>query len=157
MKIVPLEDRHISSLLQIQAACPEVAQWTAADYQRVSSGDISGWVAEADSALDGSRGTAPGDSVVGFIVVRRVGTDVEILNFAVAESSRRAGVGSGLLRAVLTWSRSLGVKQAMLEVRATNKTALHFYTRHNFQIVGRRPRYYSSPVDDALLLTAFLE
>jgi ribosomal-protein-alanine N-acetyltransferase len=150
--IVPLEVRHIPSLLRLQSSCPEVAQWTAADYQRIPCGEMAGWVAEAGESSDDSRA-----DVIGFIVARRIASDVEILNFAVDTTSRRHGVGSGLLHAVLAWSRSLGAKQAMLDVRAANETALHFYTRHNFQIVGRRPRYYSSPIDDALLLTAFLE
>lgn len=152
MKIVPLEEHHVHSVLLLQSACPEVAQWIAADYQRVAVGGISGWVAESEP------GPAESDAAIdGFIVVRRVDIDIEILNFAVAESTRRRGVGSSLLHAVLAWSRSLGAKQAMLEVRASNESALQFYTRHNFRIVGRRPRYYSAPVDDALLLTALLE
>lgn len=154
MKIVALEQRHFHPVLLLQSACPEVAQWSAADYHRVATGDISGWVAERKSKpVEAESHTA----IDGFIVVRRIDTDVEILNFAVLESSRRQGVGSGLLHEVLAWSRSLGVKQAMLEVRASNDPALQFYGRHNFQIVGRRPRYYSAPVDDALLLTANLE
>jgi ribosomal protein S18 acetylase RimI-like enzyme len=152
VKIVALEERHIPSLLRLQSTCPEVAQWKFTDYHRVLSGDISGWVAQSESTPANSE-----IEIDGFVVVRRVAAEIEILNFAVAESTRRRGVGSGLLLAVLAWSRPLGAKQVMLEVRASNKTALQFYRRHDFQIVGRRPRYYSSPVDDALLLTAFLE
>jgi [ribosomal protein S18]-alanine N-acetyltransferase len=43
-----------------------------------------------------------------------------------------------------------------LEVRSSNSAALHFYERHNFQTVGRRSRYYNSPIEDALLLSAKL-
>jgi ribosomal-protein-alanine N-acetyltransferase len=154
VNIVPLEERHIQSVLRIQFACPEVAQWSAADYQRVASGDISGWVSESESKPAQAESHA---AIDGFMVVRRIDADVEILNFAVAESSRRRGVGSGLLRVAGAWSRSLGVKHAMLEVRASNEPALQFYARHDFHIVGRRPRYYAEPVDDALLLTAILE
>ena len=45
----------------------------------------------------------------------------------------------------------------MLEVRASNIAALRFYEHHSFEIAGRRPRYYTAPVEDALLLTATLK
>jgi ribosomal protein S18 acetylase RimI-like enzyme len=41
-------------------------------------------------------------------------------------------------------------------VRASNLSALRFYERHKFEVVGRRLRYYTAPVEDALLLTATL-
>jgi [ribosomal protein S18]-alanine N-acetyltransferase len=45
----------------------------------------------------------------------------------------------------------------MLEVRAANDGALRLYHRHGFQVAGRRTRYYTNPIDDALLLTAELK
>jgi ribosomal-protein-alanine N-acetyltransferase len=53
----------------------------------------------------------------------------------------------------MQWARSSSAEQAILEVRSANQTALRFYERHKFQIVGRRRNYYGSPTDDALLLS----
>jgi [ribosomal protein S18]-alanine N-acetyltransferase len=91
---------------------------------------------------------------VGFVVARNIPPEVEILNIAVVPVARRHGVGSDLFDRSIEWARSVGATQAMLEVRAGNDAALRLYHRRNFQVVGRRPRYYSNPVDDALLLTA---
>jgi [ribosomal protein S18]-alanine N-acetyltransferase len=139
-----LEARDVEAILAIQAACPEIAQWTAWDYDRVARGEMAGWVCEE------------GAEVTGFLVARRVVTDLEILNFAVESDSRRCGIGAKLLRAALEWAKSFQAAQAILEVRASNFAALRFYSDHKFEVVGRRPRYYTAPVEDALLLTATL-
>ena len=43
-------------------------------------------------------------------------------------------------------------EKALLEVRASNLTALQFYERHHFHATGRRAGYYTAPLDDALVL-----
>jgi ribosomal-protein-alanine N-acetyltransferase len=138
----PIESRDVETILEIQSASPEVAQWTAWDYKRVARGEMAGWVAVEENAT------------AGFLVARRVGGDIEILNFAVHPEARRCGVGSALLRIALDWAEELNAEKALLEVRASNFAALQFYERRGFQIVGRRPRYYVSPIEDALLLSA---
>jgi [ribosomal protein S18]-alanine N-acetyltransferase len=142
LKIRWVEERDIDKILGIQAACPEIAQWTARDYDRVARGEMSGWVSEEESG------------VVGFLVGRRVVNEIEILNFAVSPEARGRGIGTLLLQEALKWGTEFGAVRAILEVRASNAVATRFYERHNFQIVGRRPRYYNEPTEDALLLTA---
>jgi len=141
LSLRPIESRDITAILAIQQASPEVAQWTAQDYVRVVAGDMAGWVAERDS------------SVVGFLIARRAASDLDILNFAVRKDARRRGIGTSLLREALAWSKTFSAEKALLEVRASNQAALRFYERHGFRTAGRRPRYYTAPVDDALLLT----
>jgi ribosomal-protein-alanine N-acetyltransferase len=139
-----LESRDIDAVLAIQSTCREIAQWNVWDYHRVARGEMAGWVAEE------------GRELAGFLVARRVSSDLEILNFAVRDAHRRRGLGAELLRSALEWAQSLQVTHAILEVRASNVAALHFYERHKFEVVGRRPRYYAGPIEDALLLTAKL-
>jgi ribosomal-protein-alanine N-acetyltransferase len=146
-----LEPRDVDAVLAIQRACPEIAQWSRLDYERVEAGEMVGWVAER-IASEGARRPA----VVGFVVARNIPPEVEILNFAVAPQARRHGVGSDLFDRAIAWARAEGATQAILEVRAGNDAALRLYHRREFHVVGRRPRYYSNPVDDALLLTATL-
>lgn len=152
----------MEAILAIQAACPEIAQWTAWDYDRVARGEMAGWVATQDSNVgaeiadeDAAELIGKGDvDVAGFLVARRLSTELEILNFAVESDWRRCGIGAELLTAALQWAQTFQATQAILEVRASNLAALRFYERHKFEVVGRRPRYYTAPVEDALLLTA---
>ena len=140
-----LEPRDTEAVLSIQAASPEIAQWSLWDYDRVTRGEMAGWAAEVDG------------EVAGFLVARRIGPDLEILNLAVRPGERRRGIGGSLLEAAISWAKSYNAEKAMLEVRASNIAALRFYERHSFEIAGRRPRYYTAPVEDALLLTATLK
>jgi ribosomal-protein-alanine N-acetyltransferase len=140
-----LTPADVEAVVAIQAACPEIAQWTAWDYDRVARGEMAGWVAVEESG------------VAGFLVARRVSVDLEILNFAVRADFRRGGIGAALLRAALDWGKSFQAKKAMLEVRASNLVALRFYERFSFQVAGRRTHYYTAPIEDALLLTAPLD
>ena len=142
MTIRPIEPPDIEAILAIQRASPEVAQWVASDYARVVTGDMAGWVA-------GGQG-----GVAGFLVARRAGSDLEILNFAVREDARRKRLGTFLLREALAWAGTFHAEKALLEVRASNAAALHFYERQGFQATGRRLRYYAAPTEDALLLSA---
>ena len=138
----PIEEADVERILAIQAACPEIAQWTRWDYDRVARGEMAGWVTEEQK------------SVVGFIILRKIAKEIEILNFAVAPEKRSRGIASMLLQESLAWAKTFEATHAILEVRVSNAAALRFYERHNFQVVGRRSRYYISPPEDALLLTA---
>jgi ribosomal-protein-alanine N-acetyltransferase len=138
-----LELRDIEDVLAIQAASPEIAQWSLWDYDRVARGEMAGWVTESE------RG-----DITGFIVARRIANDLEILNFAVRPTARRQGIGAALLGEALRWCSVFSAEQAFLEVRASNLGALRFYEQHKFQVTGRRPRYYTAPIEDALVLSA---
>jgi len=139
-----LEPRDVEAIIVIQSECPEIAQWAVWDYERVARGEMAGWVAEEDV------------EVVGFLVARRVLTDLEILNIAVRQSARRCAIGSKLLHEAQAWGQTFFADNAILEVRASNLAALRFYDRHGFQVSGRRKNYYTAPIEDALLLTASL-
>jgi ribosomal-protein-alanine N-acetyltransferase len=164
LTIRSLESGDVEAILAIQAACPEIAQWTPWDYDRVARGEMAGWVATENSNI-GAEGTEAvanevaavvAGEVAGFLVARRLSTQLEILNFAVKSGWRRCGIGAALLSAALQWARTFQATQAILEVRASNLAAVRFYANHKFEVVGRRPRYYTAPVEDALLLTATL-
>lgn len=128
--------------MAIQSECLEIAQWTSWDYANVVQGTMTGWVAEEDG------------EVAGFLVARRVASELEILNFAVRPERRVRGIGASLLGEALAWGATFHAERAFLEVRASNLAALRFYEHHGFEVTGRRPRYYSAPIEDALVLTA---
>jgi len=141
LNIRSIEERDVDVILGIQRSSPEISQWTSLDYARVARGEMAGWVAEEAGV------------VVGFVVARQIANDVEVLNLAVRPESRRRGIGTSLLGAALAWGRGFRAEKALLEVRASNLAALRFYERHGFEVRGRRPRYYTAPIEDALLLT----
>jgi ribosomal-protein-alanine N-acetyltransferase len=139
-----MQERDVEPVLAIQSASPEIAQWTAQAYRIAAGPDTLAWVAESDQ------------KVVGFLVARQLFDEIEILNLAVAPDFRRSGLATLLLREAFSLAHKHGASKAHLEVRASNQPALEFYKRHGFVETGRRPRYYSAPVEDALLLSTDL-
>lgn len=146
LSVRKIEARDTAAVLSIQSACPEIAKWTPRDYSRVAEGEMAGWVAEVEDVA--------GHVVIGFIVARRVASDLEILNFATAPDRRRRGIGAALLKEALAWGATFAAEKTFLEVRVSNLAAIRFYERHGFEVTGRRPRYYTAPIEDALVLAA---
>ena len=89
---------------------------------------------------------------LGFLSFWRVVDELHINNLAVAPAHRRRGIGSTLLRAVLTEGARLGARRATLEVRRSNEAARHLYERFRFAPAGVRRAYYTNPIEDALVL-----
>ena len=54
--------------------------------------------------------------------------------------------------AALEFGRVRGATEAFLEVRASNQPALQLYRRYRFTPVGVRARYYTHPVEDAVVM-----
>ena len=141
--IRPIQPPDISAILEIQSSSKEAAQWSRGVYEKLLGALASerAWVFEGDG------------TVIGFIVTRQAANELEILNLAVGEAARRQGIGTALLQHVFSHANAHSVHKVFLEVRASNSAAQSFYEVHGFTIAGRRPRYYTSPVEDALLLT----
>jgi [ribosomal protein S18]-alanine N-acetyltransferase len=144
VKIRQLAVGDLDAVISIQARSPEAARWLRADYQRATQGDFTGWVAEDETG------------VIAFLIARLLSDEMEILNLAVAAEARRRGAGSLLLKESLVWGRQAGARRAFLEVRESNGGAIKFYRRHGFAEASRRSRYYTDPIEDALVLAIHL-
>lgn len=94
--------------------------------------------------------------VIGFVAFWRVADEMHINNLAVHPDWRGRGYGRWMLARVLDAASSMGVRQATLEVRASNGAALRLYGSAGFRQVGVRRAYYTQPVEDALVLAARL-
>lgn len=95
--------------------------------------------------------------IVGFIVARELADEIHINNVAVKPEFRGHGIGRMLMKTALNWGRERDARQAVLEVRAGNERAHQLYRGCGFEVIGRRRRYYKSPVEDALLMAVSLE
>jgi [ribosomal protein S18]-alanine N-acetyltransferase len=110
------------------------------------------WVAEATSVRQ-SADVAPLTGVVGIIVVWMILDEAHIASIAVHPDFRGHGIAQQLLALALIEAIRRGASQATLEVRSGNEIAQKLYRRFNFELVGRRPRYYQDNQEDALIMT----
>jgi ribosomal-protein-alanine N-acetyltransferase len=91
-------------------------------------------------------------SVAGYCSYRLVADELQINNVAVLPAHRAKGYGRALVAAALDHGRAAGARTAHLEVRRSNEAARRLYRGLGFVQVGERPRYYSHPEEDALVL-----
>lgn len=90
--------------------------------------------------------------VVGYAAVWFAADEGELGDIAVDPERRREGIGTRLVEGVLEEARRRGAQQVFLQVRESNQGALRLYETAGFRKVGRRPGYYRSPSEDALVL-----
>ena len=81
--------------------------------------------------------------------------EAHITNVAVAPEYRRMGYGRALMLEMFRTAILYGAGSMTLEVREGNVAALGLYRSFGFTQVGRRPRFYDDPTEDALLLTRY--
>jgi ribosomal-protein-alanine N-acetyltransferase len=91
-------------------------------------------------------------TTLAFCVCWVIFDELHINTLAVAPSARRTGLATFLLREVMAEAAQAGAEAATLEVRASNTAALGLYSRLGFEVAARRPRYYTQPEEDALIL-----
>lgn len=94
-----------------------------------------------------------GGEVVGYAGMWLMVDQAHVTTFAVDPARRRQGIGARMVLALLGMARTLGARQATLEVRLSNLAARRLYERFGFRPVGVRPRYYSDNGEDALIMT----
>ncbi len=98
-----------------------------------------------------SRVARKNGRVIGYLIGYVTGSEIHIANVAVSPRFRRRGIAKQLLLDVLG-NTGLGCTHAILDVRESNQPAIKLYQGLGFRTIGRRPRYYRHPVEDALVM-----
>lgn len=97
-----------------------------------------------------------GGEVVGFLNGSYVLDEAELLNIAVSENHRKSGIAGMLVTEFERELRKLNVKTVYLEVRESNAPARKLYEKHGFTQNGLRKNYYSSPLENAVLMVKMI-
>ncbi len=139
-----LNGEDVSQVVKIQKQSPSAAQWNKMDYDRLigQAGNLT---------LVASDSSKPG-IVLGFVVFRQVEDEAELLNLAVAPSSRRGGIGWALMKEGIQQLMQSRARNIFLEVRASNQPAISFYAAMGFEPHSIRNGYYQNPDEDGYIL-----
>lgn len=84
-----------------------------------------------------------------------VADEAYITNIGVLPAWRRRGLGQQLLQKTVDYCREKNCAFLTLEVRSSNEPAKALYKKLLFEPVGVRKKYYSDPVEDAILMTRY--
>ena len=93
------------------------------------------------------------DQVVGYLIFYQSFGEGEILRVAVEKKNQRQGAGTCLLDALDTFCVEKGITKVMLDVRESNQKARNFYKKKGFEEDGIRRNFYTSPNEDAVLMS----
>lgn len=96
------------------------------------------------------------NEIIGYILVKVILDEAEILSLAIKTSFRRKGIASALLKDVILKLKDI-VKICYLEVRISNTEAINLYKKLGFKEYGIRKDYYIAPQEDALLMKIDLQ
>lgn len=90
--------------------------------------------------------------IVGYICFWVVFEELRLMNLAVEASVRRQGIATDLVRHALSVGGTRKAQCTQLEVRVSNVAARALYERLGFRQVAVRTRYYTGPIEDAILM-----
>jgi len=121
------EDPWTPFMIAEELSSPASRYWIATD----SSGDVIGY----------------GGAKVG-------GDQADVMTIGVRAHARGAGVGAAILDALMAWSHEAGAREIFLDVRPSNEGAIALYKSRGFVEIGRRPRYFRNPVEEAVEMRA---
>jgi len=151
MKIRSMVEGDLDHVLEIANCLPDAPHWARSAYADALN------PASIPRRLALVAAHASSGQVAGFAVIRLVSPQAELESIAVASNSQRQGVGQLLFEALADELAHQGVETLILEVRASNLTALAFYRSLGFVQNGLRPRYYVDPIEDAVLMVLRLK
>lgn len=89
------------------------------------------------------------DKATGFIEAQMIADEIHLYDVAVDPKFRRQGIAQALIEE-LTLQPCTAI---LLEVRESNQAALQLYQKCGFAVDGSRKNYYSSPVENAVLMS----
>ncbi|MCA8901518.1 MAG: ribosomal protein S18-alanine N-acetyltransferase [Hyphomonas sp.] len=102
-----------------------------------------------------SLGIEMGGELAAFVQAQTVAGEADILTIATGPEFRRRGLGTMLIRGLISRLGERGISRLTLEVAEDNGAARALYEAVGFTEDGRRPRYYTSgrelPADAVLM------
>jgi ribosomal-protein-alanine N-acetyltransferase len=145
--IEPASPEMLPELLRIEEACFS-APWSRKMFEAELTGNPFARFLVARLANRDEMAK----TIVGYLCFWIVFDEVRLMNLAVIEAERRRGIATALVSRALGIGMAEGAVRAMLEVRASNHAARALYERMGFRPFSTRARYYTDPVEDAVLM-----
>ena len=140
IEIKIMESIHVPQVAELEKLCFS-EPWSENSLTSELSNPLSLWLVAVD-----------GDALAGYVGSQSVMGESDMMNIAVDPNYRRQGVAAALIVALVCRLAERENHCLTLEVRASNDAAIKLYEKLGFAQVGRRPNYYRSPREDALIL-----
>ena len=136
-----LREADIDALLEIESTSFS-DPWNRAMFSEELSAPGRAWIVAED-----------GGCVVGYAGIAVLVDEAHLMNIAVRQDLRGAGLGNRLLQRAIELAVESGASALTLEVRASNGAAIALYESAGLRIEGVRRRYYADTGEDGLVMT----
>ncbi len=144
--IVPMQSFHIPHVLAIEKESFPYP-WSAQQFEDCIQAGYQCWVLEDQT------------HIVGYAIVMLAVDEAHLLNMAVAPAQRQQGIGRWFLSNLIsTLTLNHPVERMLLEVRKSNRIAIHLYKALGFKQISTRANYYPTATgrEDAILFALSL-
>ena len=134
--ILPAEKSDLTALAEIHATSFS-HPWSDGELEKMFSN-------EAYKCLVARPPKSEKSNPSGFVFVRSIVEEAEIITIAIKPSARRKGIARRLMQAVIRTLEYDRKKKLFLEVDEANLAAIKLYKSLGFKKVGEREGYYSN-------------
>ena len=140
MIIERMNQTHVRQIAELEKICFS-DPWSEKSIASELDNPLAYWLVAVDE-----------DTVAGYIGSQTVLDETDMMNVAVHPDHRRKGIAETLVTELVKALKEQGSHSLTLEVRESNTPARQLYEKLGFSRVGKRPRYYRNPREDALIL-----
>lgn len=140
MIIEQMNEGHVLQIAQLESVCFS-DPWSVNSIASELGNKLSVWLVAIED-----------NSVVGYVGSQTVLGETDMMNIATHPDHRGKGIATSLIKELIAELTLRKSRSLMLEVRASNDTAIRLYHNLGFAEVGRRKNYYRNPKEDALIM-----
>lgn len=140
MIFTKMNETHVLQIAELEKICFS-DPWSETSIASELNNKLSLWMVAIDN-----------EKVVGYVGSQTVLGETDMMNIAVHPDYRKQGIGTALIVGLIGALELRGSHSLMLEVRASNISAISVYEKLGFSEVGRRKNYYRNPKEDALIM-----
>lgn len=91
-------------------------------------------------------------NIIGYMGMWKILDECHITNVAVLPEHRNKGIATMLIDKMIGVCKCSEIENMTLEVRESNLPAINLYKKFGFFSVGKRPKYYQRPLEDAIIM-----
>lgn len=145
MTIEPMNPNTVEMVATLEEQCFSTP-WSLKDLVSELDNPWAIWITATENGV-----------LAGYLGIQYGPDGADIMSIATSQDFRGKGVAKLLLSHMEQQLKAKNLQWITLEVRPSNTAALALYASQGFRQVGRRPKYYQKPTEDALLLTKYFE
>ena len=141
IKIQLMEADNIDDILNIEELCYGEHHWS-----------YESFVTELNNQISTYKCAMNEDKCVGYMGIWKIIEEAHVTNLSVHPDYQNKKIAHMLLLSSIDECYQNKIKYITLEVRVSNKKAIHLYEKFGFKSLGVRKKYYQDNNEDALIM-----